>query len=250
MKEEESLPAMLIATILISATAIFLYERPLGQPTIWSILSGIFFIDPEWVELFFKTKITPLETVFWSLYAEIRFYIIFGALYFWFRKIKAIIILFCLFLVTKILHITAMVLMANGNNISEILMPIFWFIGWHLSFGNFQWFACGTFIYQYYVERKKRYLLFYFGTVLISGIGSIEAIIIGLIIAVLFLAPFYIGKIRFLFNNKFLVFVGFISYPLYLMHSNAMIALTVKIHNHYHEKLFGEKIRSRYGRDF
>jgi peptidoglycan/LPS O-acetylase OafA/YrhL len=218
---------MFIAVILMSATAAFLRERPLGQPTIGSIITGLFFIDPDWIEFFSGIKINPMETVFWSLYAEIRFYLIFGAVYCFFGKIKAIITLFVLFGLTFLLMIIGMV----NHNLPEYYSKITWFIGWHLSFGNFQWFALGTLVYQYYAERKKRYILLYLGTVLLlaAGSGSIGNAASTLAIALIFLAPFCIEKIHIIFDNRFLVFIGFVSYPLYLMHKSAIVALTVKL---------------------
>lgn len=221
-------PAMLVTVIFIASTASFFYERPLGQPSIGSIIMGLFFIDPDWIDFFSRIKINPLETVFWSLYAEIRFYIVFGTVYFLFGKIKAIMTLFGLFILTFLLTIISMV----NNNLPEGYVKIVEFMGWHLSFGNFQWFACGTLVYQYYIERKKKYILLYLGTVLLTGIvaGSIENTIMTLVIGILFLAPFCIKKIHLIFDNKFLLFIGFISYPLYLMHKSAIISLTIKLH--------------------
>jgi peptidoglycan/LPS O-acetylase OafA/YrhL len=220
-------PAMLIAVIFMGATSAFLQERPLGQPTIGSYIMGLFFIDPDWIEFFSGIKINPLETVFWSLYAEIRFYLVFGVVYFLFGKIKAIITLFGLFLLTVLVMFTGMI----NKNLPEYYMKIGEFMGWHLSLGNFQWFACGALVYQYFTERKKKYIVLYCATILFAIIlaGSVGNIIMTLIIGIIFLAPFCTEKIHFLFDNRFFDFMGFISYPLYLMHKSAIIALTVKI---------------------
>lgn len=219
-------PAMLIMVIFTGATAWFFYERPSGQLTIGSYIIGLFFIDPDWIDFFFGIKINPLETVFWTLYAEIRFYIVFGMVYFLFGKIKAIATLVGLFFLTVLLMFINM-----ANNMPELYKKIVEFMGWHLSFGNFQWFAAGTLAYQYYITQKKKYIFLYLGLVVLASIlgGSIGNIITGFIISVIFLMPFCIKKIPILFSNRFLVFIGFISYPLYLMHKSVIISLTIKL---------------------
>lgn len=35
------------------------------------------------------------------------------------------------------------------------------------------------------------------------------------------------------FGNKFFVFMGFVSYPLYLFHQNMMVASIIKLRNHF-----------------
>src|SRR5690554_3769604 len=116
-------PAMLIATILICATASFLQERPLGQPTIMSIIPGLSFIEPEWLGYLLRIEITPLETVFWTLYTEFKFYVIFGALYFLLGKTKAVMGISFMFLFVRSIHIITLTsdhLIADGlRNVLE-----------------------------------------------------------------------------------------------------------------------------------
>lgn len=96
-------PAMLIATILIFSTAFLFYERPGGMPNLYSVLPGLLFIEPSLLDkIMGGGKILPLEGAFWSLYIEMKFYIVFGISYFILGKKKAVIFLILLFLYSMI----------------------------------------------------------------------------------------------------------------------------------------------------
>jgi peptidoglycan/LPS O-acetylase OafA/YrhL len=99
---------------------------------------------------------------------------------------------------------------------------------------HFGWFVAGTLAYLYYISKNKTIVIgFIFVVLLASCSKGISQIYCGIIISLLFIAPIIFVKLRFLFENKVLLFFGFVSYPLYLMHENAMIAMIVKIHNNF-----------------
>ncbi len=235
-------PAMLIATILICITAGFLHERPLGQPTLTSILPGLLFIEPEWLGFVFNIDITPLETVFWTLYVEFKFYIIFGALFFLLGRIRAVSTITIIFFSAIFVQIM--------SGLSADLFKIDWLtsifnglalISNQLSLLAFGWFAMGAWAYLYYKDKKIKYLWFAISTVVVVTIiamivpvfGDRLELLIGPALVTMFLIPVCIRKSRWIFSNKFLYFIGFVSYPLYLIHSNAMISLTVKLHDQF-----------------
>ena len=95
-------PVMLIATILIYFTSTLLFERPSGNPDIKSIIPGLIFIEPSWIKLITGYNINVIEGAFWSIFVEVKFYFIFGLLYFSFGKIKAIFGLIILYLICLI----------------------------------------------------------------------------------------------------------------------------------------------------
>lgn len=223
-------PAMLVATILIYMTAGILSERPLGIPRLIDILPGLTFMEPSWLSSIFKTTINPLETVFWSLYVEIKFYFIIGILYFTLGKKRAIIGIVVLFVLTMILYF-----LASVSGVFEFLAAL----TVQLGFGQLQYFIMGAWAYLYYTEKKAKYLVFnaiflvIVAIAIIMTTNNIAEIAWLIIVMSLFLLPICFEKIRFLFSNKFLLLIGFVSYPLYLIHSNAIIALTVKLNSHF-----------------
>ena len=211
-------PAMLIATILIYFTATFLPERPAGIPTKSSVIPGLFFIDPLIILKVTGWNINPLEGAFWSLYVEVKFYIAFGFCYFLLGKEKSIIAIFIMFLMSIIgpaLHI----------HFIAVLSKI-------LSFSHFGWFAAGSLAYLYFVNKKCKYLYF---SIFVSLLEIYQyhddygKLFFSVLILLIFYLPIYFEKVKFIIGNSIFLFFGFISYPLYLIHENAMIALICKL---------------------
>ncbi len=211
-------PAMLVASVLIFFTARFFYERPSGNPALSSVLPGLTFIDPNWIEILTGTKINLLEGSFWSLFVEFKFYLVFGICYFIFKREYAIIALFILFLLsiagTKLdIHFL--------NTLSEFF-----------SFTFFGWFVCGSLAYMYFICKKKKYLYL---SILVGLLDIVpyrhdpKSLLFSFFILILFFTPVYFEKTRFIFQNPVILFFGLISYPLYLLHENALISLICKI---------------------
>ncbi len=212
-------PAMFISTILVFLTAQFLYERPTGIPDIKSVIPGLIFIEPNWIYKITGISITPLEGAFWSLWVEFKFYFIFGISYFIFGNKKAIIVIFSMYLLSKV--------SAKFNiDLLNVLSNDF-------SFEYFGWFASGSLAYLYFISKKNKFLYFS----ILVGLSEIykyrndsKLLLFSIFILFVFFIPIYFEKTRLLLSNPALLFLGFISYPLYLIHENAMIALICKIY--------------------
>lgn len=89
-------PAMLIATFLIMASAPFFIERPAGPPRLVDAIPGLVFIDARWLHNLFRLDISDLEGAFWSLYTEVRFYLLVASLYFFAGRKNTVPFLFCI----------------------------------------------------------------------------------------------------------------------------------------------------------
>jgi peptidoglycan/LPS O-acetylase OafA/YrhL len=213
-------PAMLIATVLVYSTSFFLYERPAGVPQFNSILPGLIFMEPSWIKLITGIEISPLEGAFWSLYVEFKFYFIFGFLYFLFGKKYAIIGVFSLFILA---------IVGFKFDIGFLIS-----LSKEFSLEYFDWFVIGSLMYLFFVDKKVKYLIF---SILISLLefykclahGDLGKMFFLLLILILFLLPVCFDKTRFLISNKLFLFFGLISYPLYLIHENAMVSLIYKV---------------------
>lgn len=211
-------PSMLIATFLIYMTANFFYERPAGLPKLISVLPGLFFIEPSWIKIITGINIELLEGAFWSLFVEFKFYVIFGLLYFFTGKKKAIVGIFSMFLLSMI---------AGKLRINELI-----YFSDLFSFEFFCWFASGALSYLYFIEKKKIYIML---SVIVCSLeifkyrNDFHEIIFLVILSGTFFLPVYFEKIRFLFKNSLVQFFGLVSYPLYLIHENAMVSMICKI---------------------
>lgn len=95
-------PAMLIASILILITAPFFSARPFGTPYAEDLIPGLTFIEPELFRAVFHNHQKLIEGAFWTLFVEVKFYIVAGLLYFTFGQKKMITALIAMFLISTI----------------------------------------------------------------------------------------------------------------------------------------------------
>lgn len=211
-------PTMLIATILVYVTAQFIEGRPAGIPKFNSIIPGLLFVEPSWILLITGMKINLLEGSFWSLFVEFKFYVIFGLLYFRFGKLNAILGIFLMFLTSFIARKFNVIFL---NSFSDFF-----------SFEYFGWFAIGSLAYLYFFYKEIKYILF---SILICFFEiykyrSIRLELLSICVVLgIFMIPICFEKTRFIFTNKIFLFFGFISYPFYLIHENALILLIAKM---------------------
>lgn len=212
-------PAMLFASTIIYLSSFYLVERPAGAPHLHSIIPGLFFVEPGWIELLTGIHLGVLEKSFWSLFVEVKFYIIFGLMYYLFGETKAILGLVVLYLLSFLLYIHP--------------LPFFSSLSSIFSFEYFGLFAAGCLAYVYYCNKRKIYLFYYFFILtfeLYKVRCSYSVFLILLLLIFLFIIPVLYEKTRKYFSNNILMFLGFISYPLYLIHENALISLICKLY--------------------
>jgi peptidoglycan/LPS O-acetylase OafA/YrhL len=228
-------PAMLICSIVIFFSSGFFFERPLGEPIAKNLIPGLIFIEP-----YILTKITGvsfqgLESVFWSLYIEFKFYVIAAFLYFLLGRKKLV---FSLFLCT-----TAWFFSAQLNQLTENTFIFYIFsLSDVLGFKYFGWFASGA---AFYLSTKSEgdfwYRVGVVGCVISSSILAISdnslvisdnrlaAFFAAIGISLLFAVSLVSERLQSMLSHKFLLFLGFISYPLYLLHENMMISIILKL---------------------
>lgn len=221
-------PAMLVATLLVYLTACYLPERPAGIPELKTVIPGLTFIDPQWIRAFTHVDTGYLEGAFWSLFVEVKFYLIFGLCYFYTNKYKAIISILACYLLYLVL---CKLSLPDTGMIGQLK-----FMTKQLSFSHFGWFACGALAYIYYTGKGIKYLIYTIITGIVATLGflpNVHIFIAANLIALGFIMTIYFKLPKIIVSNRLLLLVGFISYPLYLIHENALIALIVKLHKHF-----------------
>lgn len=118
------------------------------------------------------------------------------------------------------------------ENFQSSLITYLYLLLRNFAIANYGWFSSGAFLYLYYINKSKPNLIFSITSGLISVLMFYENImnmIFIFFLFVLFVLAMCYEKIGNYFDNKLLVFYGFISYPLYLIHESAMIGLINKI---------------------
>ena len=224
-------PAMYVASFFLFFSAFYISERPEGAVKFFDMLPGLLFIEPYYLSKLPLLDVQSLDGAFWSLYIEVKFYLVAGVLFF-VLKDKALRVLFYAYL----FYFFATVLNVSGvsywgvNKISNVL--------YHLGFEHYGWFLIGILAFKVFEEnsRKDRVFLFVIAVAAIcqtltkNNSYSLSLIIALCITVALFLLPFISNNVQRLLSNRFLLFVGFISYPLYLIHQNTVTGLSIKLY--------------------
>jgi len=219
---------MLISTLLIFFSADLLYERPAGIPNRADMVPGLFFTEPWILSKIFGFQFSSIEGAFWSLYVEVKFYILFGMFYF-FAKHRAVMLLTALFLTGWFFKtLIYLGLMDPTAFFYKTLFKL-------LSLQHFGWFCIGALLYLQSTEGGKKYIsgaiaLLPFALSMTGGKNA-GTFIFGSLLVLLFYFSLTIPILKKILGHQSLRFWGFISYPLYLTHENAMVSLTIKTHD-------------------
>jgi peptidoglycan/LPS O-acetylase OafA/YrhL len=219
-------PAMLICSILVFVSQGLLIERPAGQLSSINLIPGLTFIEPEIVSRIFGQQIVSLEGAFWSLYVEFKFYI-FAAIVFYTMGRN--------FMILSLLSVFAMSVFTGYfvQDIDILLVTFLNKVSVTMSFEYFGWFAAGACFYVYFKERQRNWFILGCFIAICSSffVGSFDlyTILSALIVSVVFATSFVSQIVQKMLEARIFLFFGFISYPLYLIHENAMIAMVIKL---------------------
>lgn len=216
-------PAMLIATALIFITAP-LVNRPDGLPTFSQAVPGLTLIDPRWLSRMGGSG-EMLEGSFWSLFAEVKFYVFAGAIYFTLGRTWAILGLLAGF----VGYWLCFPLDFQG--------PQWWAYLYDTPY--WAWFACGALFYEW--KRTDDWRLFAVAMIIgivasavpMPGAGGIKNMdwlpLAGLPFVLLFAAALRYSRVQRILRSRWLLFLGFVSYPLYLIHEQAVVGLSMSL---------------------
>ncbi|KJV10258.1 hypothetical protein VZ95_06150, partial [Elstera litoralis] len=219
-------PAMLILSFVNYGGSFLFPHRPLGLPSLRDLLPGLTFLEPEFWALLIGKPRPILELSFWTLYVEVKFYIIFGALYFWFGLNRAIFGLIFLFF-SFCLAAGISILFGDYSWRNDIYFKII------MDMRHYSWFVVGILAFRYKETQDTRWLYGAVGMMLLSVLvlfgRNFDLKLPGLLMGTFFIAAIWFAWLQRLLASRALVFVGGISYPLYLIHENTSVALAVEV---------------------
>lgn len=219
-------PGMFICSMFIFFTSSYFPYRPSGVPDLGSLLPGLTLIDFNLWQAILGYPDKQLEGVFWSIYVEVKFYIFAVIIYFNFGRtvlVWSLISAFFLACFTRLLTIVfdSMVFV----HLDEIIKLF--------SFRHFGWFAIGA---CYYIFTQTKSYKWFYSAIAISVFCSMvptnmtwQSAIGSLFVCLFFGASVVNYRLQSLLANKILIFFGFISYPLYLIHENALISIVIQL---------------------
>ena len=222
-------PAMLICSALVFLTSSYFVERPAGTPNWQSLLPGLTFIEPSWWQWVIGNPVNGIEGAFWSLYVEFKFYVFAAIIYYWRGRNYLIGCLILVFLVATFLRVA-------GKHFGISNQGVFNYLFLTLSFRYFGWFASGAVFYIFSQNKSPKWFVIAFFIAILSavseGIFDWGKMFAGGVISILFATSMIFDRIKNILGNRFILFFGAISYPLYLIHENAMISIIIKLgHN-------------------
>ena len=221
-------PAMLTATVLIVVTSPLFAERPQGPIGWLDPLVGLTFIDPKWWSLLLRVDVKPLEGAFWSLFVEVQFYAVAAIAYFALGRRGAIAAIVAVLLLATLAQSG---LLPAGSFPQRALIAL----TDRLGGGYYGWFIAGAALYLHARNGRPGMLWLALAglatsVALASPPGSWIAGKLALVsVAVLFVAALWWAPLQRQLEQPIWQFLGFVSYPLYLVHENILVALTVKL---------------------
>jgi peptidoglycan/LPS O-acetylase OafA/YrhL len=220
-------PAMVAVSFLVTLTSSFLYNRVEALPGYLDALPGVLFVEPRWLRDIFHLNVTgPLEGDFWTLFTEVKFYLLFGITFFLWRR-RAVFLLGALSAFGAVVYLVQI----HGTLLDSGIFPrASAAICDELNCRCYGWFAAGAFFYLFFETGRRGYFA---ASVLCAMIGVLanatlaDAGDVAVVSSVylIFIAPFFLDFLRAFFSRREWVFFGFISYPLYLIHENASWAI-------------------------
>jgi len=221
-------PAMLIATILLlGVDKLAGLPGPHGSARLIDIIPGLTFVHPSIWQAVLHTPVSSLNGSFWTLYVEMAFYVTFGALYASLGWRSAIFVLLALFLGLRGLEAIPFL---HAGMVQRLTAPLHW-----CGVQYFGWFASGALFYKASQQSSRRFIVEAVGVGLISaalfrgafGLTLIEHLQLAAVVG-LFAAAQVSPAVQRILSWGPVVFMGAISYPLYLLHSNLGLPFIIR----------------------
>jgi peptidoglycan/LPS O-acetylase OafA/YrhL len=216
-------PAMLASSSIILAFDRLVGVGPYVDRTTVNMLPGLLFVSPALIHSLTGATIDSMDVTFWSLYVEVSFYAVFGIAYFAFGRDEAIWCVAAVWIVCYLANCVSS-LGFGGSLFGRVAAAMLW-----LGFSNYGFFASGALFYKYATDGVRRHLLM---AILIGVLSALTTEIFKysvperlalLTVVLIFAITILSEKARTVSSMKPLLFFGFVSYPLYLVHNNILV---------------------------
>lgn len=219
-------PAMLVASLTILAISQINGEYMLrGESAPIDLLPGLTFVIPTFWTWLLDTPVNELDGVFWTLYVEMGFYVVYGLLFFLTGWRKGLAWLAAVW-------IAALYLGAIAAYTDVAIIDFVAAIPQGIGATYLGWFIAGALFFKSnFYQSDKLFLLAIatgIGAALNSGLWQQNDLTakIYLVSAVgFFVAVLRSRLLQKIFSTNFLLFLGAISYPIYLLHNEIGIGL-------------------------
>ncbi len=223
-------PAMLACSLIIYCSAPLFRARPEGAPSLDSLLPGLVFMDLAWLQKIFRHPIQPLEGAFWSLYVEVKFYVFAALVYYRFGRetlVKSLVGIAGFALCVRLLRlVSSNGLVSHLDLLAQDFAINYWF-----------WFAAGAACYMYRQTGRVEWFRLALGCIVGGAceLGATEQgfrlgnLVGGIAIGAVFAVSIRSERVQAFLSSRFLQLMGFVSYPLYLLHENMLVSSLVKI---------------------
>jgi peptidoglycan/LPS O-acetylase OafA/YrhL len=200
-------PAMLIACVV----TFLLFFVTMTWPPGANVLPGLTLIDDRWYSWALNANVKSLDGAYWTLYLEMRFYVIFGLAYFLLGPRQAILVLIAM-------SLFYLIVLSFGYGLGVLRFTDFRFEAW---------FAAGALFYLWTKEQREALFVSALATGLLAAwiyFPSHGPRLFGLALVMLFSAGVRWPVVQSILSVRSLTWLGAISYPLYLVHSHIIEA--------------------------
>jgi peptidoglycan/LPS O-acetylase OafA/YrhL len=223
-------PSLCIAIPIIYIFCNLLNQEFIAPIPISSMLPSLLLLGPDFLNQLFSTQLIWTTSVLWSLFIEIQFYLVAGLLFFRLKQYNFITKLFVFAISVQSLKIF-FVLTKTETKTLDALLPLS---------NHIWWFFAGAICYKMLNSKKNRYLQslsivsILFNLILLNYESSkYNFNPIPSMMTIIFYLTFYLvtkmpKKMSFL-RSIGLVWLGGISYEIYLIHESIGISVISKI---------------------
>ncbi len=193
---------------------------PGGRGAAHDLIPALGFVHPAFLTALTGHAFSSLDPVYWTLYLEVSFYVLYGALHVVLGPARALAALATVW--ALVLGGYVAVSLAPGLAIGRVMTPMLWLRG-----ENYGWFVSGALFYHAQRSGDERLRLLAIATGLlsaatyfnpVSGSPAGRLLLVGCVI--LFAAAPRTPWLRTVLDGRLLLrTAGAISYPLYLVHN-------------------------------
>lgn len=224
----------LLPGMMICATATYLFFWAFDTnnlkpacASIYNLLFSYTFLSPKLINSVFGTHFQYMDGVYWSIWAELQFYVIGGIIYFVSPKkflrnyIFLVVITVPLSFLFRLENFSQLMQGLVGQGVHLKGRTLFWIFN---LFQHNCWFLAGIVLNKMYFSKQRDAKLI----ILFAGIFLVQMILLSDVYVTAVSTVFFVIFILFLFkpsylsflSNKTLSHIGVASYSIYLIHQN------------------------------